>query len=77
MLQKRPVPTVDVTIPVLPEMLLVSMSVRLWSMPLPVRSPPKVTEQMIRKMVLSIPVIPLVEIRESSSGLPVDMPVGP
>ena len=77
MLQNSPVPTVDETTAVLPEICFTSTSVRLCSIPLPVRRPPNVTEQTIRKTVLSMPVMPRVAIRESMSGLPVLTAVGP
>ena len=76
-LHRSPVPTVEPTRVTALWASLANRSVRLLSMPLPARTPPNVTEQMMRNIVLSIPVIPLVEIRESMASLPVCIAVEP
>ena len=74
---KRPVPTVDATSGVRPEIRRVSIPVMLWIIPAPVIAPPKAAAQKIRKTVLSIPFMPLVDTSGSSMALPVCTAVSP
>ena len=76
-LQNKPQPTVDVTMLMVLDTDLTSISVMLFSMPLPMSTPENVAATMIRKMVWSIPTIPLVDTKALSDSVPVSMLVLP